>query len=711
MTNLSVDFETLSTVDLRKCGVHIYAADPTTGILCMSWAFDDEDPQTWYPLELDYPASVWMGKDYFPERVVDHVRSGGKISAWNAAFERWLWWRVLGPRYGVPRPKLTQFYDTAADAAALCLPRSLDQASKALGLEVTKDSDGYRLMMQMCKPRSNKDGVVTWWHEAKEGPAKILRLGAYCEMDVTVERAIAKRIRPLGKKEREVYLMDQRMNDRGVMIDVPLVVASQTMVDEGLRRANKEVREITDGKVQGVTKLPDMKRWMEAAGYQIENLRKDTIRDMLADLDGLSEPARRILELRSEAGKASTSKLSTMLSVASRFDFRARGLYLYHGAGTGRWAGKLIQTQNFPRPVVGCDDRCASHRKDKATGKNKKCDCGGIERFIPMVLNGEFDMIESGDATLLVISSLLRSMIRAAPGNRLLAGDYAQIEARIVAWIAGQDDLCALFASGGKIYETMAAFIYGVPIEGITKTDFRRQVGKNTVLGCGFGMGPDTFVSQAKTQTGLDIPMEDAEKAVGGYRKLYSKIKDFWKEIQAAAVSAILNPGETFACGRNNSIKYSFRGQFLWCVLPSGRPLAYAKPDVRQRTVKMKDRITVNVDGTTTVEKGKTFTSESICYMGVHPKTKKWVRQWAYGGLLTENVVQAMARDLLVDSHLRHEKAGYMPVLTAHDEAVSEAPEDHGSLDEYLDLMRVLPSWAEGLPVEVEGWSGLRFRK
>lgn len=694
---LHLDFETLSTVDLRKAGVHVYAADSTTDILCCAYAFGDEDPEIWYP------------GNPLPQRVIDHVRAGGEIHAWNAAFERWLWWRVWG-RYGMPRPKLVQFFDTAADAAALALPRSLDQAAKALGLEVAKDAEGYRLMMQMCKPRTSKDGKYTWWHQdTKVGQEKILRLGAYCKTDVVVERAVSRRIRPLGKSERETYLMDQRMNDRGMQIDLDLVNAAQRMVEEANRRGNAELHELTNGRVIKVTKVGDMKDWLAANGVTVENLRKETVRDLLGEFENLPDDVRRLLQLRQELGKSSTAKLNAMLIVGP--NGRARGLFLYHGAGTGRWAGKLIQLQNFPRPTVGCADDCASKRKDKKTGKSLKCNCGGIERFIPLVMDDEFDLIESENAALLVISSLLRSMLTAGPGNRLLAGDYAQIEARIVAWIAGQDDLCELFATGGKIYETMGAFIYGKPVESIRKADYERQVGKNTVLGCGFGMGADTFVSQAKTQTGLDIPLEDAEKAVAGYRKLYPKIPQFWKDIQNAAMRAIQDPGSVQTCGRNNSIKYSVRGQFLWCFLPSGRPLAYAKPTIKKRVVQPKDRVIVNEDGTTSIEKRKPFESLSISYMGVNPKTKKWSRQWAYGGLLTENVVQAMARDLLVAAHKRHEAAGYMPVLTAHDEAVSEAPIGHGSLENYLDLMRELPEWAEGLPVEVEGWEGHRFRK
>jgi DNA polymerase len=670
VSTLSIDFETRSTVELKKTGVYPYAAHPDTDIWCMAYAFDDGEVGMWVPEH-----GRWV-----PEEIEEHVSHGGDVRAWNAQFERVIWNAIMVPRYGFPLLEVEQVYDTAADAAAMNLPRDLDKAARVLGLSVLKDDEGHRLMMQMSRPR--KRVPLTWWDK----PAKLERLYEYCRQDVRVERAIASRLRPLSRSERAVYILDQKINDRGMKVDLPLVRAAQKIVNEGTRRANAEIQEITEGEVSGVTKVADLTKWLQAAGADITDLRKDSVRDFLNDGAGGAQ-ALRVAELRQETGKSSTAKLKSMLQVAC-FDERARGLLLYHGAGTGRWAGKLLQPQNFPRPAVTTP-----------------------EVYIPRVLAGAFDMIEIEEPALVVVSSMLRSMLVAAPGHRLMSGDYSQIEARTVAWIAGEDSLVRAFAAGAKIYEQMGAAYSGKPLGEITKDSQERQVGKNSVLGCGFQMGADRFAEQVWTQSGIRLPrgerdekgallpdeVDMAAHIVQTYRSLYPRIPAFWHEINSAAKSAVRRPGEIQACGRGGAVRFVVRGQFLWCVLPSGRPLAYALPRLEMRTVRPKDR--------------DPFTVECVTFSAVDGITKQWTRFAGYGGMWTENVVQAMARDIMAAAMLRVEAAGYPVVLTVHDEVVCEVPDEHGSLEEFLDLMRVCPRWAEGLPVAAEGWTGQRYRK
>jgi len=543
-------------------------------------------------------------------------------------------------------------------------------------------------MLQMSRPRKPRKGepkgALLWWDE----PEKLQRLIEYCRQDVRVERAIAKRVRRLDSLERRVYLLDQKVNDRGVHIDVPLIEAAQKIVAEGTLRGNAELRALTEGEVGSVTKVADLTKWLQAAGADIDNLRKDTIRDFLDGFDGDDE-VRRVAEIRQEIGKSSTAKLEAFLSVVGEGD-RARGLLLYHGASTGRWAGRLIQPQNFPRPSVP-----------------------SVEDFIPRVLAGDFDLIEIEEPALIVVSSMLRSMISATPGHRLIAGDYAQIEARVVAWIAGQDDLVAAFAAGAKIYEEMGAAYSGKPLDSITKDSDERQVGKNSVLGCGFGMGADRFAEQVQQQSGIVLPrgerdekgkllegeVDVAQLIIKTYRTKFPLIPQFWKDINNAARGAVREPGRIFRCGRNDSVRFVVRGQFLWCVLPSGRPLAYARPRLERHRVVPKN------------PEMEPFTTESVTFMSVDSVTRKWKRTHGYGGLFTENVVQGTARDLLADAMLREEDAGYPIVIHTHDEAVADVPEGHGSLDEFLEIMRECPQWAEGLPVAVDGWEGERYRK
>ena len=671
MSVLSIDFETRSTIPLKKTGVYPYAAHATTDIWCMAWVFDDE------------PVNLWRGiihGDPIIEKVADHIAEGGEVRAWYAAFERVMWHYILHARYGFPLLKREQIFDTAADAAALALPRGLGKAAQVLGLDVTKDDKGYRLMMQMAKPRKPRKtedpDALLWWDDEDRRE----RLYAYCKQDVEVERAIGKRLRKLSDDERRVYLLDQKMNDRGVMLDMPLIHAAQGIVAEGMSRANAELDEVTSGKVSAVTKVKDLTKWLQYREIDVDNVRKDTLRDLLEG-DGLPEDVRTALEIRRDSGKTSTAKLAAMVHAACEDD-RARGLLLYHGASTGRWSGKLIQPQNFPRPTVK-----------------------QVEEYIPEVLCGNYDLIEEEYPPIVVVSSMLRSMLRAAPGHRFLAGDYRQIEARVVAWIAGQDDQLAVFERGGKVYEEMAAFIYGLPVEEIGEESEERHVGKGATLGGGFGMGADKFAAQTKKQTGIELDRgevaedgtiirEDmAQKAIDGYREKNYRIKEFWYEINDAAMAAVADPGRITTVGRNDCIRYVVRGQFLWCQLPSKRFLAYAMPDIRDRKTPWG------------------AWKPAVSYMAVDSDTSQWRRHDTYGGHLTENVVQAIARDLIAGGMLRLNDAGYRPLLSVHDEVICEPPEGHGSMEEFLSLLTHRPHWAQDLPVTATGWEGSRYRK
>lgn len=672
MTILRLDFETRSRVELTEVGTYEYAFDPSTDIWVMAWAFDGDEPALWRP--------EWTGLDdglVVPE-VADAVRGGVQMRAWNANFERLIWNAILRVRYGFPVAPLPLWYDTAADAAAMALPRKLERAAVALGLAERKDDAGRRLMMRMTKPREpTKTDPREWWDE----PAKQIRLGEYCAQDVRVERAVEERIRYLPDSERELYLLDQKINDRGVLIDVPLARAAARITARGVAEANHELQSLSNGEIAKVTNVADMGNWIRAAGVDLENLRKDTVRDMLAAGGDLPEDVRRVLELRQQTGKSSTAKVGAMLAHASRFDCRARGSLLYHAAGTGRWAGKGIQPQNLFRP-------------DPDVAEN-------LEEFIDLVYDEAYEEIAARKPPLIVVASLLRSMIIAAGGKRLTGGDFKNIEARLVPWFAEQDDLVEQFAAGSLIYEEMGAYVFGVTLEEVLaegKGSFKRQVGKNTVLGCGFGMGAPTFCRQALRQTGIVIPLEVGQAAVTGYRTLYSRVPAEWKNVERAAKNAIKQPGKSFHCGRNGNVLFTVRGQFLWCRLPSGRLLAYAKPDIRERVAPW-----------STVERPATV--DSITYMGVHPVTKQWTRQAAYGGMLFENIVQGTARDLMAAAMLRVEAAGYPVVLTVHDEVVAEPEENFGSLEEYVSLMREVPEWAAGLPVAVDGWEGPRYVK
>jgi DNA polymerase len=318
------------------------------------------------------------------------------------------------------------------------------------------------------------------------------------------------------------------------------------------------------------------------------------------------------------------------------------------------------------------------------------------------------------------VADCIRSMLVAAPGKILTTADFSNIEGRVLAWLADQDDLIELFHQNGPIYERMGAAIFEVPVEEVIakgKSSKERDLGKRAVLGCGYGMGPPKFKATCKKEGNLKIPIEMAERAVYAYRDMNPRIMEYHKELERAAILAIKNPGETVAAGR---IKYRKNGSFLRCQLPSGRCLTYPYPRLAQM---------VWTEDTKTKQKGTKLLAEarkleqagkikidgdpfwSLVYKGVNSRTKKWGDINAYGGLLAENVTQATARDLLAEAMLRVEAAGYLIVLTVHDEIVSETDEDFGSQAEFDGLMATTPPWAAGCPVAVEGWRERRYRK
>lgn len=654
---LHLDWETRSTVKLPDTGPYVYAMDPTTDIWLGAYAFNDEDPQLWHPGE---PV---------PQRVIDHIRSGGEIRAHNAAFERLMMKYVATPRYGWPEPALEQYVCSAAEAAAMSLPRGLGELCRVTGVQVQKDDEGYQLMMRMCRPRKIlDDGTLVWW----DVPDRVARLGAYCIQDVRAEQSVEKALRRLTPREREIYLHTERKNDRGIYLDRELVLASKDIAEEGIRRANAEIARITGGAVAGVTKTGQMREWLGGQGVANESVSKAAVRELLAG--DLSPEARRVLELRADAGRSSVAKLDTMLDCVCPDGF-IRGLTMYHGASTGRESGKLVQPQNFPRG-----------------------DVNEAERFIPDILSRSYDSIDLIENPVAVVSSLLRGCLSAKPGHELLAADFSAIEARVLVVLAGQEDVVQnwrAFDAGDKSrdqYIRNAMVLYGIPFEDVKKMP-HRQTGKFQELGCGYGMGHKKAVSAAKDVYGLELDEERAKTIVGVYRETHPAVVNFWHQANDAAIEAVATPGSVVTFGALRNLKFTARGAYLYLILPSKRPLVYASP-------KIVDRKTPWGEMRPAVE-----------FSSVDPITKKWGRSSLYGGLIVENIVQAVSRDLLKEADLRVEQHGYEVCLDVHDEVVAQVPVGFGSVEEFERLLAETPEWATGWPIKAEGWRGPRYRK
>lgn len=651
MTTASIDFETRGILDLKRTGVYPYAADDLTDVWLMAWAIGDEmRPRVWFPGEP------------FPAELRAHIEAGGEMRAWNAPFERTIWDRIMVPRHGAPPVAFEQWVDTAAEGAALALPRALGKAAKVLGVDAQKNDKAHRLMMKMTRPRAYDpaNGVLIWWDE---DPHELAILADYAMDDVAAERAVAQRVRKLGKRERRIWLLDQRINLRGVRIDTDLAGAALQLADKEIERHNAIIAEATDNTVTKATQVAKLREWIKLQGVEVDSLAKAALRELLAPGVEMAEDVRKVLLARQEAAKSSIAKIKAMFNALDT-DGRVRGMLFYHGASTGRWSGKLVQPQNFPRGL----------------------DVKHPERYIPQILARE-------PTPLNVLAAVLRAMLYAAPGKKLMAADFAAVEARVLAWVAGERRLLDLYHRGESPYPEMGAVIFGKPKDEIIKPSDEYTISKNTVLGAGFQMGAKRFQSQLWEQAGVRVTLDFAKTAIEAYRALNPHIKQYWRDVDDAAVEAVGMPGTTQRVGYDNGPITRFRVEagYLWITLPSGRSLAYARPRLKLRTTPWGAE------------------RNAVVFDGVSTFTHQWGPQTMYGGLITENIVQATARDLLAEAMLRVDDQ-YPIIMTVHDEIVSEV-EPEASLEDFSNQMKVVPAWAGGMPIDIESWEGERYRK
>lgn len=671
---LHFDVETRSTCDLRKAGADVYFEHPITDMWCYAYAFDDEPPGAWA-----------RGEEHSDE-VLRHVHDGGTVVAHNAGFEYLAINQVLAKRHGWPTIKFSNMRCTAAMAAAMALPRSLGELGKALGLDVTKDEEGRRLMMMMTKPRRIENGVPIWWDE----PVKVRRLVDYCVTDVLTEREAEKKLRPLSPMEHKCWQLDHTINGRGVHVDIAAVRNARVVVDARLSELQRELQTLTDFSVNTVTQVARIKEWLALKGLDMESLDKQHLREALGRVH---EPKlRRVLEIRQEASKASVAKLDAYVAGMSK-DERLRGLLMYHGAGTGRWTGMRLQPQNFPRPTRAWTKDASATYFDLLPKKDHRA----IELY-------------TGMSSVYATSNALKGFITAEKGNTLYKGDYSNIEGRVLAWLAGETwklDAFRAFdnGTGHDIYKLTAAGILTNTTHVLrrpeTITDDERQsYGKVPELALGFQGGVVAFQTMAKNYD-VSVTDEEADAIKVGWRQRHPAIVSLWYDLERTIVHAARNPGSIFRVAspewreqrQYQRIEYGVKHGVLWCRLPSGRLLAYMDPRIRE------------------VETPWGEKKEAVTYMGVDSQTRKWGRYAMYGGLAAENITQAAARDMMRDAMFRLEDANYPIVLTVHDEIVAETPEDFGSVDEFTRIMATLPPWASGLPVSVDASRGFRYQK
>lgn len=551
-----------------------------------------------------------------------------------------------------------------AQAYAMALPGSLQQAALALGISNQKDAAGSRIMMQLA--RTKYDGSL-WVYD--DNPKKFEILFAYCKQDVEVERELDNRMLHLSEKEQQMWLLDQKINQRGVHVDVTSINKAILMVELEKTRLDRSMLHVTQGAVGKCTEVQLLVQWIRSRGVEIDGIAKADILDALAG--ELPREVRNALALRKEAAKSSTAKLISMRERASG-DSRVRGTLQFHGAATGRWSGRGIQVQNFPRPRPTITK---SH----------------IEDMFAHLDDRDYIDIQYGPV-LDAVADCLRGMISAAPGHELVAMDFSAIEARVLAWLAGEEKVLDVFRGHGKIYEHAAAEIYQKPIDAITKDE--RQIGKVAVLALGYGGGVGAFQAMARGY-GVKVEDERADEIKVAWREGHRNIVRYWYELEQAAMDAVELGVVTKAGAGKRAVTFKKAGSFLWCRLPSGRVLCYPYPRVGLRATPWGEQ------------------KKALHFWAVNAFTNKWEETATYGGSLAENVTQAVAACLLRESIVACEENNLPIVFHAHDEIVVEVPADRAERAEVEveHLMSRVPAWATGLPLAAEGWRGVRYRK
>ncbi len=674
---VTLDFESASAVSLKAAGASRYWEHPTTEILCLCWRDDTGCRGEWWP--------GWGHTDALMSRVND---PGCMFEAHGTWFEINGWRQQMVELYGWPDIPNVRWLDSMAVCAYKALPLKLDHVAKVLGLHTQKDMEGHRFTLAMSRPK--RKGVLD------RSETSLRRVTNYCATDVDAEVEASKILGPLPRAERMVWLLDLEINQRGVFIDKPFVQAAQKIVGDVSRPLVAEFEKITGGILP--TQVKALLPWVQAQGVKLPNLQKATLAAALGvklddeeddddaavgegddnypgglgDSGGtvgpLPEHVARALTIRSIVGSAAVKKLPSMLACVNA-DGRARGLLQYHAASTGRWGGRLIQPQNMPRGVVMFDAGTPDEKAPPVDVMVQAIMTGDAD-YVQMVLGNPIDVVLSG----------LRHALVAAPGRVFTAGDFAGIEARVVLALAGQHDKTALMASGADVYLDVADLIFRREITKAMTAE--RQVGKNTVLGCGFQMAWAKF----QARYAKDRDEEFCREVIRTYREDWApKVPQLWYGLEAAALKAVRTSRPCEYAG----VEYQREGEFLSARLPSGRKLWYFRPSLCE---------------------GR-FGQEAWSYWA--KKNGKWLNIQAYGGLLTENVVQALARDLLVVAMFKCRNEGMPIVLTVHDEILVEAEPGLVPGPLLAQIMEDRPRWAEEIqiPVKSAWWVGDRYRK
>ena len=641
MRQLFLDIETYSSVDLKVCGSYRYIESPDFAIILLAYAFDDE------PVKI-----VDVEMEGYPEDFVEGMHDPNTLKlAFNAQFERTCFRRI-----GMDIP-IEQWQCVMIKALYCGYPGSLEMVSKAMQLEEKgKLSIGKALIRLFCNPNKNGHRV-----DPSTKPEDWANFQRYCINDVVSEREIYRRLEGLEipEWEKKNYILDQEMNDRGVLIDLPFAKNAIAFDERSSTDAYTKLQEITG--LENPNSVSQLKDWLsEQLGKEIKELTKDSIKKLLPEVDG---DVREALILRQLLSKSSVKKYLAMENCTGEGS-RARGMFQLYGANrTGRWTSKLIQLQSLPQ----------NHMKDLDLARR-------------VVAENDYDLAQMLWPNIPnVLSELIRTAFVAPKGKTFAVADFSAIEARVISWVAQEEWRLDVFRTHGKIYEATAALMFGVPIESVTKGSELRQRGKTSELALGYAGGTDALTRMDREER---IPDSEKPSLVRRWRKANPAIVKLWTDVEERAKHTVT----THRTCKLRDFTFAYENDTLTIQLPSGRKLCYVSPSMGSNR----------------------WGKESITYMGVNQDTKQWFPQETYGGKLVENIVQAVARDALAWSLQNVKAAGYTEmVMTIHDEIVIEVPMENA--DEHLkriqDIMGEEIPWMKGLPLRADGYTTPYYKK
>lgn len=662
--HLNVDLETYSSVDIKKAGMYKYVQSSDFEILLFAWSWDGNPVQV-VDLTKGEPLPALMEPFLFNPDCIKH--------AYNAAFE----WYCLSKFFNISDPTvwLPQWRCTMLHGLYCGYTAGLGATGVALGLpeDKRKLATGKALIKLFCTPTTptarNGGRTRTLPHHE---PEKWELFKEYNRQDVVTEQEIERRLSPFPVPDfvQKQWETDLRINARGVAVDLDLIHGALDCSDAITNTLTQEAVQLTG--LDNPNSVPQLSGWLtKETGSRITDLRKESVKTML-DGEIQSNAARRALEIRQELSKTSVKKYTAMTEAVCE-DGRVRGLLQFYGANrTGRWAGRIIQPQNLPRTNLHGD--LLDFARDLVKGR--KLD------YIQMIYGSVPD----------TLSQLIRTALIPASGHMFVDADFSAIEARVIAWLAGEDWVLDVFRSHGRIYEATAANMFGVPIEKIVKGNPEydlRQKGKVATLALGYQGAAGALINMGALKMG--IPEEDLPDIVRRWRDANRRIVDLWYSVENAAIGVV----QTGRPAGVRGLLFALEGDhatdqyFLTVTLPSGRKLYYARPTLG-----------VNQWG-----------NPSLQYWGMNQTTKKWEPIETYGGKLVENIVQATARDCLAENIERLETAGYPIVFHVHDEVVIDAPKEKADLEAVCRIMGEPIPWAPGLPLKADGWIGDYYTK